>query len=614
MRRVAAGVILVPVLLAGCQDSGVPTAGPDDSRVSASSLPDHTDVEARINNRINALFPQPEKADAHREFDRIKDAVEDADLRRARSLMSGLLHLAETTELKDPDGSTTEEALDELVNLLFEFVGLEPPVDDDDGTVQVAEDGQDNTITTESEFAGTFIPDDAISEDVVIVIERLTEDEQTDLPGGDCLPIDLEQREGCYRFDRIPEGSFDAEVEVGVCAPETIPEEFQLHKFEPEEAAEGVVALDNIALSFELDCDDPSFTRSSRSPLPWRFAKAAWDATGGRLLGWLGPRPLRAINVGFGGATTNFSRIGWAKAMDVDVVAGDDQFAPPGSRVATEPQVVVTHLPEARDGHPIQGAEVTFTVLEGGGTLNVGPNASITDTTDSEGLASVAWTLGDPGLNTLRAVVPRDTVIFTANAGDSIFVADFNDEPVGAAPRDPLIGEWSSVLGDVKIRAARGLLDDQPVVLEDTAGIGGGFSILNGKTSVIATSGVYQVAWQMAVDSLSTGGRASFSVSDPAGPVIGKVAMQDDGDIVAGTQDTGLSDTGVDWEDGVPNSFLLTVDLDAGEVSLTIGDTEIFDGKPMQASATALQRIEMASSGTTPPVTAAFDNIVVVKH
>lgn len=597
-------------LFAGCGDDDSGTVGPDEFGARAAQ---EIAIEGDINQLLTDLFPSPDTAQPHTLFAATKSSLATGDTADARQSASELLELAAATELEDPPGA---EGFSELIDLLAEFVGITPPnidpglldVDGDDGTVALALDDEHNLILTEQEFAGTIIEDEDIDDDLVIVIERVTEEERD----GACLPTDLEQREGCYRFDRFPEGTFQDSVRVGVCQEEPVQtEDYQLHRFETLE--EGVVPLPNVAFS-QLDCGDFVAVRSSRAPLPWRLARSAWSATGGRLLDWIGPRPLRAVDAGFGGSTLDFSRIGWVKAMDVDVVAGDDQFAPPGSRVAIDPQVVVTHLPEGRDNLPIQETEVTFTVLEGDGTLNVGPNTSVTDTTDSNGLASVAWTLGNPGLNRLEAVVPGDTVLFTANAGDSIFVADFNDEPAGSPPQDPLIGEWSSVLGKVEIRADQGLLDDQPVVLEDTAGIGGGFPILNGKTAVIATSGVYQVAWQMAVDSLRPSGRASFSVSDPAGPVIGKVAMEDDGDIVAGTQDTALSDTGVDWEDGVPNSFLLTVDLDVREVSLRIGDTDVLVDAPLQAGATSLQRIEMASSGTTPPVTAAFDDIVVVRN
>lgn len=80
--------------------------------------------------------------------------------------------------------------------------------------------------------------------------------------------------------------------------------------------------------------------------------------------------------------------------------AGDGQQADVGTPVATAPAVLVTD----DDGTPVAGVRVTFSVVDGGGTVSGGDR-----TTDADGIARVgAWTLGPrPGRNILRAQAPE---------------------------------------------------------------------------------------------------------------------------------------------------------------------------------------------------------------
>ena len=77
--------------------------------------------------------------------------------------------------------------------------------------------------------------------------------------------------------------------------------------------------------------------------------------------------------------------------------AGDDQVADAGTVVPVRPAVLVAE----RNGRPVAGARVTFTVTAGGGTVD-GSSA----TTDDDGIATVgSWRLGTAGQNVLRATV-----------------------------------------------------------------------------------------------------------------------------------------------------------------------------------------------------------------
>ena len=94
-----------------------------------------------------------------------------------------------------------------------------------------------------------------------------------------------------------------------------------------------------------------------------------------------------------------FGATGLAVATIMVHVSGDEQEGPAGAALA-EPFVV-----EVRDqnNNPLEGAEVTFAVTDGGGTLS-----ATTATTDAEGRAVTTLTLGsEPGGNTVLARTPK---------------------------------------------------------------------------------------------------------------------------------------------------------------------------------------------------------------
>ena len=80
-------------------------------------------------------------------------------------------------------------------------------------------------------------------------------------------------------------------------------------------------------------------------------------------------------------------------------ISGDEQEGPAGA-VLAEPFVI-----EVRDQNntPMEGAEVTFAVTDGSGTLS-----ATTATTDENGRAASTLTLGrDPGGNTVVVKTPQ---------------------------------------------------------------------------------------------------------------------------------------------------------------------------------------------------------------
>ncbi|HET8623868.1 MAG TPA: Ig-like domain-containing protein [Gemmatimonadales bacterium] len=103
---------------------------------------------------------------------------------------------------------------------------------------------------------------------------------------------------------------------------------------------------------------------------------------------------------------THFATSG--DASGILVVSGDNQTAPAGSRL---PSPLVVRVLDA-ERNPVAGSAVSWTVEEGGGTVE--PPSSVTD---ADGSASAAWTLGPrAGPNSVRAIVSRVSVVFSATA------------------------------------------------------------------------------------------------------------------------------------------------------------------------------------------------------
>ena len=91
----------------------------------------------------------------------------------------------------------------------------------------------------------------------------------------------------------------------------------------------------------------------------------------------------------------------------VIIVAGDDQTAEVGAAVPIDPVAKVTNAA----GAPLEGAEVTFVITAGGGS--VGESRVVTD--DQGEATPGTWTLGpDAGANALSAVTSGLSTTFTA--------------------------------------------------------------------------------------------------------------------------------------------------------------------------------------------------------
>lgn len=126
-------------------------------------------------------------------------------------------------------------------------------------------------------------------------------------------------------------------------------------------------------------------------------------------------------------ACTDLTEPGLARPAKLLIQAGGElQTAVFGQAVPTAPTVLVTDA----TNRPVPGVAVTFAIAGGGGSLS-----STTQTTNSNGLVSVVWSLGNTfGTNTLTVTVAGLTpVSFSATAilSDAVVLAFILFDPVG---------------------------------------------------------------------------------------------------------------------------------------------------------------------------------------
>ena len=253
-----------------------------------------------------------------------------------------------------------------------------------DCTERMASPGTDNTIVSNNQQAGTFIPAGALSQPVTVTVVQN--------PSRRCIPAPfaLPEFEDCYDFFTDPGPiQFNVPVIAAMCidlesVPSTAVRQLQLFQFD---VGLPVRALQNVPAGF-LPCNGES--------------SVGWRGTGvrgllARLWRAVTPRPLLAAHVGVGGSTGSFSTFTWSFVPEMVTNSINPQLGAVGTPVLSAPTVLLRDTTAAHN--PVAGVTLTFTV-EGGGTIV--RNSVVTG---PDGLASVgSWTLGTvPGVNRVIA-------------------------------------------------------------------------------------------------------------------------------------------------------------------------------------------------------------------
>lgn len=137
--------------------------------------------------------------------------------------------------------------------------------------------------------------------------------------------------------------------------------------------------------------------------------------------------------------------------VGIIVLAGDRQTGEVGMPLA---QPLVAKVTD-QDGAPVAGVPVDFSVVQGGGSLEV-----LTDTTDAQGLASTSWVMG----HVLNGPLPTATAVVRGLGGAG---ARFTARTVLTA------GTITPVSGDHQSGWVRTRLPERPSVQVRTPGSGG---------------------------------------------------------------------------------------------------------------------------------------------
>ncbi len=326
----------------------------------------------------------------------------------------------------------------------------------------------------------------------------------------------------------------------------------------------------------------------------------------------------------------------------VQVAAGNFQFAPYGTALATPPSVLV------RDAlGPLVDYPVAFTVSSGGGSVT-GGNVR----TNAQGIATVgSWTLGPaPGTNTLTATAGTKSAVFTATAlagPPTALVIQGGDNQSGvqgsATPVAPSVKavdannfgvagvtvNWAATAGGGTALPASTLTGSNGVATLTTWVLGAGQNTLTASATGVASVNFSATGVPLVVTTLSktagdnlSGFAGNFSAVPPTVTVLNQFGQaasgvpitfqvtSGSGTLVTATATSDL--TGVAkpqaWRYGPAGSQAVSATPPAGSVAAPVS----FQGTATSVPASQFSIELRLNSGTTltPAVQAAFDAAV----
>lgn len=303
---------------------------------SAALLPPSAAIQAQIEKLIAALFPPRLLQQAKTQFAGIKALIAQGKTAASGEKMFALVDFAlkkyGNHELRGDQSATAKANLRDLVNLLFQFVGLAAPGDitaalDPGGAAAVVKPSDPPMVVeTVDGQAGVDIGTGAISDQTVLVT-IIPSTDQTEP-----LPSPLDQFPPFFDFRTSPEvPTFNEPVIVGICVDDNaIPNldaavhaRLRLAHPHPDPDIGGVEILPLAEASF-LNCPH---TIGRASWEAQNLASAGWKGVLGRLAsgaaGLFRPQLLHAATAtmpgGLGGQTSSFSDFG---AVDPNSAVG----------------------------------------------------------------------------------------------------------------------------------------------------------------------------------------------------------------------------------------------------------------------------------------------------
>lgn len=232
--------------------------------------------------------------------------------------------------------------------VLREALGLDGECTDCTEASVPANPTQTVVIETPNDDAAAVFEPGSVSQTINVLVEKL------DVP---CLPTDAQQYPACYRFVAEPDIEFTIPATVEVCIEEVdnfADGQIQLYKVK-EQRVEGawvptgpVEPLENVPDQF-ISCGDPVIIGAIGRKFP-RLAQGLRAVTR-PLARVFGPRSAYADDEGRGGRASEFSRVGWTRAVNIAKGSGDGQTGTTGA--ALEP--VSVHLTPVHFDHQDEG-------------------------------------------------------------------------------------------------------------------------------------------------------------------------------------------------------------------------------------------------------------------
>jgi hypothetical protein len=313
--RVITVVLAVGFLVVACQDEPElpiePSGGVQSSAAeTAGDLIDELFPAGGLRNSARTQLRNVER--------KLGTGKEEDAREKTFELIKFTLERFDEGRLLDPAGMTTEEAVLALTASVQEVVSLQPATVpeaalDDDGAVEVV-DAVGAEVITETEKAGTILPPGAVSEPVMVFIERLPDPE---IPTIGPLPTALAQYGPFYRISTSPAlDEFNTVVLANVC-------QFESGPFAPPPELHGQLPADPLRLA-QTDPDDPSaililpLATAEEVPLDCEGTMLGFEApaSGGSWfvgdltrhlapLALIAPKPLYAAVVGHSGLTSS---------------------------------------------------------------------------------------------------------------------------------------------------------------------------------------------------------------------------------------------------------------------------------------------------------------------
>ena len=296
-----------------------------------------------------------------------------------------------------------------------------------DVTQVVFPSGSDQDVVHGSGNGGVRIPGGDLTQPVTVTVSLITDSFD---PFTGPLNTNLDQYGPFFEFHVIPAGAISAPVLVAECLTgpggATPPNTVHL----AHNVGTGIEIL-GIETSFLSCLGSGALPTTMHEFLARRDFSGALRQLGSRALSLVTPADAWAGSLGVGGKTSSFSPYGGVDtAVVMEATSSTVQLAPAGSDVASPPTVRV-HTTGANTSLP--GANVTFSVTAGGGTLGAGHTSSVSGVTDGTGSFGVtSWTVA-AGANEVQATgafpappsgtgvgINGSPVTFTATGGDLI--------------------------------------------------------------------------------------------------------------------------------------------------------------------------------------------------